>query len=264
MLPRIKSRSVHEYTGALLGAVLLLLVATLRSEGQRTGDANVRGTVRDSLLTRLPYATITSSSGRRVVANDSGVFAFAAPRGVKMDLEVRRLGYRPHRMEFLPLGDTAIEVVLATTAPRLDAVRTIARQTTGLAMTGFYSRLTDQEHGTNSGVFITPEEIERRAPAQVSQLLSAVQGVRLGRGRRDSRLVVYGQRGCQFATYLDGVPMNRYASVRGDTLVFIDDVVSASDLAAVEVYTRGTKAPSQFQSLNGSCGVLLLWTKRGG
>jgi hypothetical protein len=42
---------------------------------------------------------------------------------------------------------------------------------------------------------------------------------------------------------------------------FVNEMVLPSSVAAMEVDPRGTGAPSEFQSMNGSCGVVLIWTK---
>jgi hypothetical protein len=38
-------------------------------------------------------------------------------------------------------------------------------------------------------------------------------------------------------------------------------VISAGMVAAMEVYPTALNAPPQFQSTNGTCGVVLIWTK---
>jgi hypothetical protein len=40
-----------------------------------------------------------------------------------------------------------------------------------------------------------------------------------------------------------------------------DEIVPIGQLAGIEVYTRGTRAPTAYQSLNGSCAVVLIWTR---
>ena len=47
--------------------------------------------------------------------------------------------------------------------------------------------------------------------------------------------------------------------VRGD----INDVVSVSELEAVEVYRRATEIPAEFGGSDSECGVVALWTRRG-
>jgi len=58
--------------------------------------------------------------------------------------------------------------------------------------------------------------------------------------------------------YLDRV---RIVGKFGSTDDFVNEIVVPSSVAAMEVYPRGTGAPPEFQSMNGSCGVVLIWTK---
>lgn len=40
-----------------------------------------------------------------------------------------------------------------------------------------------------------------------------------------------------------------------------DDSVSPTHVAAMEIYPRAINAPPAYQALNGTCGVVLIWTK---
>jgi len=42
---------------------------------------------------------------------------------------------------------------------------------------------------------------------------------------------------------------------------FIDDLISTNTVAAIEVYPTAVNAPPRYQTLNGNCGVILIWTK---
>ena len=64
--------------------------------------------------------------------------------------------------------------------------------------------------------------------------------------------------------YVDGVRFNSLSQLkntRGDNHIFINDLVSANSIAGIEVYPRSVTAPPKYQSLNGTCGVVLIWTK---
>jgi hypothetical protein len=67
--------------------------------------------------------------------------------------------------------------------------------------------------------------------------------------------------------YVDGVrfyttkwpPDPRFDSDHGDQ--YINDQIPTSTIAAIEVYPRAVGAPPKYQSLNGNCGVILIWTR---
>jgi hypothetical protein len=42
---------------------------------------------------------------------------------------------------------------------------------------------------------------------------------------------------------------------------FVNELALPSQVAAMEIYPRGVGAPPEFQPMNGSCGVVLLWSK---
>ena len=138
----------------------------------------------------------------------------------------------------------------------------------GLAGAQELSHLQDKRRAMTSGVFITPEDIEWRSPSQVTQLLSDIPGLTLSsyriRGRVvDPRTAVFGQRGCQYQTFVDGIRVNPVPRDM-DSVVFINDVIPMADIAAIEVYACGNSAPPRFAALNGNCGVLVIWSRRPG
>ena len=254
-------------------AVLLALAArTATLAAQDSTTAHIRGTIRDSVMSRVSYVSIHLSTGKSLRSDETGAFDFLAPRGAKVSFELRRIGYEPATIALPAAGDTALDVFMRPIARQLEAVKVAERQVHGLTLTGFYSRLQDHDHGANTGVFITPEELEFRHPLALSQVLQGIQGLVISRaigtvgvkGPNAGKMIAYGQRGCQMETYIDGARTNIHLTTMTDTMNYIDDLLPAMDIGAIEVYNRGTKAPSRFQTLNGSCGVILIWTKRGG
>jgi hypothetical protein len=74
---------------------------------------------------------------------------------------------------------------------------------------------------------------------------------------------------CNAAVYIDGIriledrPLGPPASNAKGLGVAIDELVSPSNVAGIEVYTRPSEVPHEFEALNASCAVVLVWTKRG-
>ena len=148
----------------------------------------------------------------------------------------------------------------------LEPVQVAAHAITSLETHGFYGRMAERQQGRNSGYFITPEEIDLRAPTLASQMLRGMPGIEIGRVPFSDppKWMVYGQNGCIGNIYVNGLRMNMLNSIdkiaEARSAVF-DDVVPTSELAGIELYTRGTHAPMKYQALNGSCAVVLIWTK---
>jgi hypothetical protein len=87
---------------------------------------------------------------------------------------------------------------------------------------------------------------------------------------------VYGSDGCQAAVYLNGTRLNKLDDDATSIASIVsheksgralpeppdfDGLVDPLSLAGIEVYTRGTRAPPEYESLNGGCAVVLVWTK---
>lgn len=181
------------------------------------------------------------------------------------ELEIRRIGYHPYVLSLASRPDTAIRVVLSPAARSLSAVTVLAERSRTLAMHGFYERMADVEAGINHGFFITPEEIEARPGGRVTDFLLGRSAVRVklvsegafGRGRKGWQ--PQGVDGCRMEIYLDGARF--YPLMGGGNGSFIDDLVQANQVSGIEVYPRSVTAPPKYQSLNGRCGVMLIWTK---
>jgi hypothetical protein len=127
----------------------------------------------------------------------------------------------------------------------------------------FYQRMRERVKGSGSGIFITAEEIDQRNPTRTTQMLEGVPSVKLRlmqvfrEGRKGWAPV--GQNGCGINVYVDGVRLARLGVY--DYAADLDDVVNPRSVAGIEVYSRGGQAPAEYQAFNGSCGVILIWTK---
>ena len=132
--------------------------------------------MKDSTGAPIAYAQVTVRREGLRVTDDSGRFQFALRDIDEIELEVRRIGFRPVEHEFAKVPDTAIVIVMAPAARTLSEVRIDAEKASrSLALHGFYQRLEERETGLNSGYFVTPEDIERRRPVRASFFSRAFQ-----------------------------------------------------------------------------------------
>jgi hypothetical protein len=46
-----------------------------------------------------------------------------------------------------------------------------------------------------------------------------------------------------------------------NTPAIVDDLVQPSHVSGIEIYTSPLRAPPEYQSLAGTCGVVLIWSK---
>ena len=250
----------------LLVCALAVLTAPKRVIGQ---SRVIRGTVIDSAGTTVPYANVIAiGSGRRVVASADGRFQLPLDHSVERVIEVRRIGYHPTIIELDSWPDTALRVVIAVASRTLGGVTIAVQRLPALALHGFYERVTDVERGINHGFFITPEELDSRPGGRVTDFLQGHHGIPIkqvkagspwGDGRKGWQ--PQGTNGCRMEIFLDGVRFYGLTATGSEPDSFINDLVSLSSIAGIEVYPRSVTAPPKYQSLNGLYGVILIWTK---
>jgi hypothetical protein len=249
----------------------------LRFAGVRA-DAPSKGVVvrvRDGNGVPIAHAFVEVEGGRGRVADDSGrVFLEAAPDSLR--LQVRRIGLKPFIGR---VGRTArtgeFDVVLSPTAQTLAAVTVTERgMRTPLERTGFYDRMQRAQRGAFNGEFITPEELESRQGARTTDLFQGRRFVFPDRTRGMSpQIYLKGRGGCAMTVYLDG-QLVRPEGARGSArsggsdprgIVPIDDIVSISQVAAIEIYATAANAPGELVPLTGAaqqgaCGIVAIWT----
>ena len=235
----------------------------------------VSGRVTDVSGTPVPFARITAEGSGERVADDSGRFLLPRSRTGPMRLEVRRVGFTPLLTRVDINRDTSLHLVLQPLPTTLSKVQIDGQaMVTALDLAGFYQRLRDKERGANTGHFITPEEIERRRQGSVTQLVTGIPGLRVGRFKRSESPAANeyqalfgnsrkGRAMCSMTVYVNRVrlvPPDDDGLAREPLPPDVNGAVTLSELAGVEVYTR-SYAPPEYAMLNGTCGVVLLWTK---
>jgi len=275
-------------------AVPLLVTGAVLSVARPSGTAaqlppaqgsSLSGIVTDTLGQPLSLAAITDEQGRlRGVADDSGRFRIVGLTG-RVTLVVKRMGYRPVRLDTLLPGEGPVFLLfrlvplpLTLAAEEITASSQPANR--ALERLGFYQRMRDKRIGALTGTFITPEELERRPSGLISMTLHAVPGIRLRPKNSDpTQWVVEGRGGCEMAIWIDGqlvqkgqatglVSMTGGASSGSNRGALreragIDQLIVGTEILAIEVYPSAVNLPLRFQNIgNANCGVIAIWTKR--
>lgn len=275
--------------------MLLLAGLTHPVEGQV-----VRGRLLD-LTSNEPIPggmlTLITEQGQAVVsvvAGEDGAYRLEAPGPGQYFIEASCFGYRTWidgPIDLRAGDDWETEYHLGAIPFELDTVAvtiTATVHTAFLERVGFYER-----QKSDFGHFITRAEIERRAPARMTDLLRSIPGVRVVPGSgglsrsslsfRGSALSMGGA--CHPRVYVDGlIVILGDARVRGTNIygfpeeeteveadpterpeIALDDVVIPVDVEAVEVYRRAAEVPVHFggSSTVTQCGVIAIWTRRG-
>lgn len=256
--------------------VLLAAPAAARAQGIMTGlvvdnatEAPLQG-ARVTLLSERGGRLQTVTTGR------DGRFSFT-PHPGHYSFRVERLGYvdvSTPRVRVVR-DSVELEIRMRDDAVMLAPVTVVARAgRTSPVLAGFYHRL---ENGF--GRYITREQIERRKPGQLSDMLRMLPGVQL-RGRRSGigYDVVFSRSltrpgGCPVQVFLDGMLVNRptLATQGRDTLrdnsspadeaIPIDHLADPSEVEGIEVYPGLAGMPAAFMGPNARCGTVAIWTR---
>lgn len=234
---------VVRFGAAAIGTATLFLTvrdsaATAAGGGAPVRSAIVRGVVVDSAGRPLRGVRVgLTSSTDATVTDSAGIFSLSGQQSGTRVLVARRIGYQPAEMVVNLTRTAPREVVvrLAAFVPVLEAVYVEARRNAALERIGFSER---QRAGF--GRFLTPSDLATKYAFVVSDYLRHLPAARAS-----------GLSGGSCTTHwVDGM---RWL---GDP----DDFVSASEVAAIEVYS-GTYVPAEFQSFDGGCRVVVIWTK---
>ena len=215
-----------------------LTVRVRRSDGRPVSGAHVQ----------------VAGSAETVLSNDGGTaHLIDLPSGSQM-LRVRAVGFVPvhEHVRILQRAEpNDVDVTLTDARNYMDTVRVVARRVFSRDASGF-----ERRKRMGLGTFIGRDEIDRKRPFNTTELFRGIPAVTLTLGRYGSTNVL--MRGgfgglCRPAVYVDGL---RFEAVD------IDFVSFPEDLEAVEVYVRGSQSPPMFSDPRGTCGSIVLWSRR--
>ncbi|MFW5905064.1 MAG: carboxypeptidase regulatory-like domain-containing protein [bacterium] len=257
-------------------ALLLGGAAAERAAAQDDGRVEVKGTVldvsTDEPLDGVVIRAVDSYGdvlARRTTDAD-GRFALSVSKRAGLHIEASRLGYREVTTPFLPFDDGdlfVIEVRMDTEAVLLAPLTVVARSRRAPrpVLAEFDRRAED-----GFGWYFTRDEIVEIQPQLVSDLLLRVPGVRVesggGSGLRRTltmaRTPAVGPGGgpCPVQIFLDGRLITR-----SNVIDFpVDDLVTPEAVEGIEVYRGLSTVPPEFLTPSSRCGVVAIWTRRGG
>lgn len=236
----------------------LLIGSSARAGLSLRGSGALRGVVRSATGQPVRNARLMlTGSGREDTTNASGQFDLQALPAGTYGLEARALGFTPRRIavDIPDSAEAVVEVALDVFVPMIDTVRVKASRSAADDLFADF----DRRRKTGSGYFIDSDQLNKRSPIYMSDVLRGTPGITISPGTNllGDQILMRGTSGagsCTPAVYLDGVR----ATMPDGTL---DDLVDPQQVRAIEVYSRATNAPMSFQSANG-CGTIVIWTGR--
>ena len=230
----------------------------LSAQAQGSDARLIRGIVVDTAGNALPYVNVGLGSSRRITS-DSGRFTLRTSRDA-MKLLLLRIGFEPTEVRIAAGGDTTVRIAMTPLPVQLAKVQVLGEaMSSKLELRGFYERMRDVDRGINRGYFVTPEDLERRKPNFITQMFDGYPSIRVDRTRGEHFAVIQGTGKCRMTVYLDGMRIIGKPNSRGEDPV--NWMVKPNEIAGAEIYPRGVGAPPQYQELNGSCGIVVIWTK---
>ena len=243
-------------TSPLVRSSLILLAAL---PAPLAAQAVLAGrTLSDS--TKDPLAgveVVLEKPASRVATDAEGRFSIGEiPWGVQTVI-VRKIGYRPVHLRLTVAGDDTVEVDIPMKAAAVElAPIEVTASTVRRGMEDFARRRL-----TGFGRFYDAKDLRRAEHRRLGDFLAGVHGVRvLGGGTR--AVLMSSRSNCPMAVWLDGVPLTGAGSRR-----FPQDIneFSLSQLDGIEVYSGTAETPVELTGAGGgSCGTVVLWTRRGG
>jgi hypothetical protein len=223
------------------------------------------------------FASVSVEGGSTSITDERGVVSLGGTRHKTLTVEVRRIGYSPWFGKII-IPDTA--AVIMVTLPRI--VQQLAgvnvtgeRIKSRLEQAGFYDRWMQRQRGALSATFIGPEELDKRHPGRLTDMLNGLNGVTIVHADNGAMCAKGLGSTCFMAVLVDGNPLrNTPLSCPGGAVQHIgrgqgpqlnpgqdlNGIIDANDVSAIEVYTRSGNMPISLQATDNICGTLAIWT----
>ena len=210
---------------------------------------------------------------RQSMTDGSGRFMFTDLDPGMYRVAVDHITFDPlDQLVHLPSDRTVqVDFELSADPIELAPIVVTALREKRLELQGFYDRR-ELGEAIGAGVFLTRDDIHDAGAIRVTHYLGRIPGVRtectggannnciIRMTRGVPSLMNRAEYGCRNANvYLDGVRVIRDGG-GGES---IDNFVSTSEIAGIEVYRGPSELPAEFGGAVGRCGAIVIWTGPG-
>jgi len=247
MPARVLSLAFAALAGLALGAPDL--------GGQEPKKSEIRGTVVTAVDRKPVKGAKVSLEGQNLALNtdDKGRFKFPKVAAGTYVIRAEVEGFPPATSTLLLSPNDRIEVEFqvgnndAVTLPELSVTEPDARVS---PVPEFNRRATG-----GGGRYLTRDYIEKRAAANMMDLLRIVPGVRIKCARSERLCTLHFARhtDCSPAYFVDGIPTDK-------AVLFL---MSPSDIEGVELYSGPAETPPELEGIRSGCGAIAIWTRVG-
>src|SRR5258705_217056 len=230
---------------------------------RRTGA--ILGVVRNRNGSLVPGATVTAvGTDLSAQADEFGRFSLAGVAVGSGIVEARAVGYMTGRaLTTIRTASTQqTDIILGDSVTVLDPVTVVGEYRPYLSIVGY-----EQRRKNSTGHFLDTTDIHRSGATRFEEIFRMVPGIRV-RPNGTGYMVEVGPG--------EGQTPNPAAANYFHPAYFVDGVylplpplqtatvpIVPSEVLAIEVYSNLISAPPQYQRRSATCGVILVWTKRG-
>jgi hypothetical protein len=203
------------------------------------------------------------------LSDEWGGFAFDSVPPGRVTIRVEHLGYGPAEgpVEVAPGGTVRLEVQLYDRPIELAEMVVTVRPRA--VRVGRLADFRDRVERGIGGSFIHRDEIERRSPMLISDLLGS-HGFDQQQGDSPSvfdRGLVSRRFACAPMVYLNGFPITHVAARASPEAIEEAGVklnlINPADVEGIEIYRGAGTVPGEFGGTNARCGVIVVWTREG-
>ena len=250
------------------------LATLLTVPGRIVGRVRDRSSGRPIEAANITLVDTLVLQDRERMTDGSGRFMFEDLRPGMYQVTVDHITFEPvSQLVQLPSDRTVqVDFDLSADPIELEPLVVTAVREKRLELQGFYDRR-ELGEAIGAGVFLTRDDIEDAGAIRVTHYLGRIPGLRTEcQGSGNNNCVIRMTRGapslsgsahygCVTANvYLDGVRVIRDGGGFSDS---IDNFVTPSEVAGIEVYRGASELPAEFGGSVGRCGAIVIWTGPG-
>jgi len=236
-----------------LSVIVGLAGEATAAQAQRP-NAAIRGqAVEQGTGNPVQGARITLVGTTKAVSSDtSGHFVFDALTPGLYVVQVSAIGFTRGVFQ-LELGDGEVVSQVFELAPRVYGMEPMTveaqRRAAGRRFEEFHERM-----ARGIGTFITEDQIRKRNPMNIMDMLRTVRGVHPECSGSNCIIRFAGQpTSCEPKYVLDNLPSDSY----------IIESLEPRDIVGIELYRGASEMPAEFGGSTAACGAVVIWTRSG-
>lgn len=197
---------------------------------------------------------VVGAAGPGAISEDDGTFAFFVTGNATPRLAVRRIGFAPETVSVrIPQDSTPPLVVRLVRVPM--QIRPVVVTASPSEANTTMALVRERARRSGNGYFLFRDQFMKSNPAQFTDILRHVPGVRFVRTPTDPQTVRLRQNPCTPLYWVDGVAL--------PGIPFDPNSQPVNSVEAIEIYSSPSTIPPQFTgpAFAQGCGSIVIWTR---